>query len=101
VISEAKFFAIVFQGNSRPAAAGQKSNAMSCSQHSEQVYRARAHSIAGMRSVPRKNTGTKEHDTQSTAQQRNNRTSKKKSPAEPGFFDEYLFQSVHFASLAI
>jgi hypothetical protein len=26
---------------------------------------------------------------------------KKKSPAEPGFFDEYLFQSVHFASLAI
>jgi len=26
---------------------------------------------------------------------------KRKSPARPGFFDEYLFQSVHFASLAI
>jgi hypothetical protein len=26
---------------------------------------------------------------------------KRKSPALPGFFDEYLFRSVHFASLAI
>jgi hypothetical protein len=28
-------------------------------------------------------------------------STKRKSPAPPGFFDEYLFRSVHFASLAI
>jgi hypothetical protein len=28
-------------------------------------------------------------------------STKRKSPALPGFLDEYLFRSVHFASLAI
>jgi hypothetical protein len=32
---------------------------------------------------------------------RRNASAKRKSPALPGFFDEYLFRSVHFASLAI
>jgi hypothetical protein len=86
VISEAAFFAIVFQGNSRPALADQ--NQTLC----------RVHSIAGgfialartawpvTQTIPRKNTGMAKHDTQPTMQQRNYRTSKKKSPAEPGFF---------------
>jgi hypothetical protein len=101
VISEAAFFAIVFQGNSRPASAGQ--NQTLCRVHSiasRFIALARI-ALPVMRTVPRKNTGMEKHDTRSTVQQRNNRTSKKKSPAEPGFFDEYLFQSVHFASLAI
>jgi len=86
VISEAKFFAIVFSGNS-PRLSRIGNHALCHVPGITTRFLAFERiALPVQQPAPRKNTGVKKHDTQSAVQQSNNRLSKKKSPAEPGFF---------------
>jgi hypothetical protein len=72
VISEAKFFAIHFQGNSRAAFCSIEQAASSGLRSNAAASGLGAHSIAGATSCASRITGAKKYDTLSAVQQRDN-----------------------------
>jgi hypothetical protein len=98
VVSEAKLFGIVFQGNPHLVFRDQKPAAFDADGALRRVC-ANACRVSGAAELHQVKMPARKNS--QAAPRGASQVQKRKKPGMAGLFDEYLSQSVHFASLAI
>jgi hypothetical protein len=98
VVSEAKLFGIFFQGNPHLVFPDQKA-ALLDADSALQWFCASACRVSGAAKLHQVKIPARKNS--QAAARGASQVRKRKKPGTAGLFDEYLFQSAHFASLAI